>query len=45
MGTGTVNVAGQQVALKEGEVGLTNLGDYPYKLEGHGVIWYVVNML
>ena len=45
MGTGTVNVAGQTVAIKEGEVGIANLADYPYKLEGHGVIWYVVNML
>jgi hypothetical protein len=36
---GTVDVAGQKLAVPEGEIAIANIFDFPYKLEGNGVIW------
>ncbi|CAD7941521.1 unnamed protein product [Amoebophrya sp. A25] len=43
-GTGTVDTAGQLMALTEGQVGAANL-ELPYQLQGKGVVWLVVDLL
>jgi len=42
--TGTLNVAGQLMALTEGQVAAASM-DLPYQLQGRGAVWLIVDLL